>query len=209
MSVATRRGVRGCARVRRRCRRRNRRSGPAALPSGCGKILAPSTSARPVQRPDRRWRAGSRPRPRPTGPRSRRCRNSGLTSPRVRDGRGARAVALVVGHHGEVDLARPSAPAASRSAAARVPQVDHRRAGLDALPGRAADAGLLAGAGLRVGVDVHARHAEASCPPGLAERVRRRQCGVGRRAARADARESPPTAARARSRRGSRRRRRR
>ncbi len=47
------------------------------------------------------------------------------------------------------------------------PQGDHGRAGMDALTGRAADAGVVAGAGQFILVDKHARHAEAFALEGI------------------------------------------
>ena len=146
----------------RRCRRRSPCSGRAARPSGCGKIVAPSTSASASQR-----RVAVRVEE--VVPRPRRqvddlaAQVLGGDEAAGRDRRRAGPVALVVRHHREVDLDHLGA-GRLEVAAGRLPELDHRGAGLDALPGGAADARRasgLGGAGVGVGVDVHARHAEA------------------------------------------------
>ncbi|RMT90602.1 hypothetical protein ALP39_04883 [Pseudomonas marginalis pv. marginalis] len=70
------------------------------------------------------------------------------------------AIAFAVGHQREIHLDDFGTRRFQRLAGV-FPQVDHAVTGVDPLPGRAADAGLFAGAGVGVGIDVHARYAQA------------------------------------------------
>ncbi|MNE06940.1 hypothetical protein D3C80_995400 [compost metagenome] len=84
----------------------------------------------------------------------------------VEHGRRARSVPFAVGDQREVHFDDFGASRFQRLA--RVfPEGNHGRAGMDALAGRAADAGVLAGAGQFILVDKHARHAEALALEGI------------------------------------------
>ncbi len=84
----------------------------------------------------------------------------------VEHGRCAGSVPFAVGDQREVHLDDLGARGFQRLARL-FPQGNHRLAGVDALTGRAADAGVLAGAGQFILVDKHARHAEALALEGL------------------------------------------
>ena len=141
----------------RRCRRRTRRSGRAGRQRGAGRFGC-RRRPRAGSARGRRWRRGSRPTPTPTGRRSR-VAGTRADEPAGRDRRRARAVALVVADDGEVDVDHLGA----RGLAGRARTASNRSttdcACLDALAGRPADA-RRADARVRIGVDVHPRHAE-------------------------------------------------
>ncbi len=103
------------------------------------------------------------------------------------DRRRSGPVAFVVRHGREVDL-DDLRPGGGQRRAGLLPQRDDRRARLDALSGRPADAGCRSGPGIRVGVDVHTGHAD---PPSRRRRAVG-QGGVRRGAHRGRARQRHP-----------------
>ncbi len=180
------------------------RSGRA--PSGCGKIRAPSTACESLQ-----GRVAVRPQE--VVPRPRRqiddlvAEELGRDQPAGGDRGRSRPIRLIVGHHREVDL-HDDGSGRLEVAPRRLPQCHHRIAGRDPLPGRAADPRAV---GRVVGVDVHPGNPDpASGEGGCRSRgIRHLQLTVRRRAEPPMPAGARPTAARARSRRGSRRHRRR
>lgn len=103
-------------------------------------------------------------------------------------GRRTGAIAFAVGDQREVNF-EDFGSSRFQGLARVLPEADHRRSGVDALPGRATDSWRGAGTGIRVGVDEHAGHAEAFAGEGLGVGGQRR---VGRRTHRGHAGDRHP-----------------
>ncbi|MNF90464.1 hypothetical protein D3C84_730290 [compost metagenome] len=103
-------------------------------------------------------------------------------------GRRTGTITLAIGDQREIDLDHVGA-SGFKCLASGFPEPDHRGPGVDALACRATDTGRIRRARFGVGVDVHARHAQA-----LARQCRgiRGECLVGGRTHRGDARQGHP-----------------